>query len=92
MDKDEALTESDEYFSTKLMYEGRSRGCRCLKYDSVPHRGAPLPAQSGVLGESVVERQVLIDRFPCNLGSWVLRFITLDAFLVRIYLAVSGLM
>lgn len=24
VDKDEALTESDEYFSTKLMYEGRS--------------------------------------------------------------------
>lgn len=24
-DRDEALTESDEYFSTKLMYEGRSR-------------------------------------------------------------------
>lgn len=26
MDKDEALTESDEYFSTKLMYEGGSGG------------------------------------------------------------------
>lgn len=26
VDKDEALTESDEYFSTKLMYEGRSGG------------------------------------------------------------------
>lgn len=26
VDKDEALTESDDYFSTKLMYEGRSGG------------------------------------------------------------------
>lgn len=27
VDRDEALTESDQCFSTKLMYEGRPRGC-----------------------------------------------------------------
>lgn len=30
VDRDEALTESDEYFSTKLMYEGRLEASFCL--------------------------------------------------------------
>lgn len=35
-DKDEALTEREDYFSTKLMYEGGSRGCFPLAIVLIP--------------------------------------------------------
>lgn len=62
VDRDEALTESDEYFSTKLMYEGRSRGFflpNCCA-DRVCRVIVPSLSQSALSKENVLELNVFI--------------------------------
>lgn len=51
VDRDEALTESEEYFSTKLMYEGRFRGFSlpnlcCSSVSSLTERSVPCPKRT----------------------------------------------